>query len=98
MAEGRVKVTCMASLGSWTLGAAFDCAQVWVRELAAALMDMGSRPDGTGKASVEELVLAGVRRLCSASSLPSCHFMMLPPWIAHGRLLPSAYLCMFACM
>lgn len=36
------------------------CPQVWVRELAAALMDMGSRPDGSGKASVEELVLAGV--------------------------------------
>lgn len=32
-----------------------------MRELAAALMDMGQRPDGLGKASVEELVLAGVR-------------------------------------
>ncbi len=34
--------------------------QVWVRELAAALMDMGNRPNSPAQASVEELVLAGV--------------------------------------
>lgn len=35
-------------------------AQVWVRELAAALMDMGNKPNSPAQASVEELVLAGV--------------------------------------
>lgn len=35
-------------------------AQVWVRELAAALMDMGNKPNYPAQASVEELVLAGV--------------------------------------
>lgn len=34
--------------------------QVWVRELAAALMDMGNKHNPTVQASVEELVLAGV--------------------------------------
>ncbi|KAK9905860.1 hypothetical protein WJX75_007711 [Coccomyxa subellipsoidea] len=32
---------------------------VWVRELAAALMDMGNKPNAPAQASVEELVLAG---------------------------------------
>ncbi|CAL8472027.1 g11569 [Coccomyxa elongata] len=32
---------------------------VWVRELAAALMDMGNKPNSSAQASVEELVLAG---------------------------------------
>ncbi len=35
-------------------------AQVWVRELAAALMDMGNKSNAPAQASVEELVLAGV--------------------------------------
>ena len=44
--------------------------QVWVRELAAALMDMGNKPNAPAQASVEELVLAGVSHACLILAKP----------------------------